>query len=100
LELAKQEWSALLDLVAGKTTRDVGVDLTWIVVYSSGPAKDLGRYFSNNKTPGSTLLNPKNKKQVDDYNRKLEEIYKNTYTLQTVDSLVKVPRDHAAEQRR
>ena len=50
LKLAKQEWSALLDLVAGKTKREVGYDVTWNVVYASGPAKRLGRYFSTTVT--------------------------------------------------
>ncbi len=65
----QQEWSTVLDLIAGKTRREVGDDLTWNVVYTTGPAKGLGRYFSNDKTPGSTLLNPKDQKQVADYER-------------------------------
>jgi hypothetical protein len=66
LKLAQQEWNTLLDLVAGKTKRELGedYDLTWIVVYANGPAKNLGRYFSNgSKTPGSTLLDPTNMQQ-------------------------------------
>jgi hypothetical protein len=96
LKLAKQEWSALLDLVAGKTKREVGYDLTWNVVYASGPAKDLGRYFSNgDKAAGSTLLDSKNRQQVADFERTLQEIYEYTYELKNVDgrdTLIKVPR--------
>jgi hypothetical protein len=96
LKLAKQEWSALLDLIAGKTKREVDDDLTWNVVYAAGPAKGLGRYFSkDDKAPGSTPMDPKNPEQVADYERKLKEIYKNTYTLETVGgvtSIMKVPR--------
>lgn len=96
LKLAKQEWSALLDLVAGKTKREVGDDLTWNVVYASGPAKGLGRYFSNgDKTPGSALLDPKNQTQVAEYEHKLQEIYECTYKLQKVeggDRVIKVLR--------
>ena len=91
----QQEWSTVLDLIAGKTRREVGDDLTWNVVYTTGPAKGLGRYFSNDKMPGSTLLNPKDQKQVADYERKLKEIYEYTYELQKVegeDKVIKVPR--------
>jgi hypothetical protein len=88
LKLARQEWSALLDLIAGKTKREVGDDLTWIVIYSQGPAKGLSRYFSNNeRLPGSTSLDLKNAKQITDYKRKLKEIYKFTYTLKTVQGM-------------
>jgi hypothetical protein len=96
LKLAKQEWSGLLDMVAGKTNREVGYDLTWNVVYASGPAKDLGRYFSNgDKAAGSTLLDPKDREQVADYERTLQEIYEYTYELQNIegrDTLIKLPR--------
>jgi hypothetical protein len=96
LKLARQEWSALLDLVAGKTKREVDYDLTWNVVYGSGPAKGLGRYFSNaDKVPGSTLLDPKDRKQVDDYECTLQEMYKYTYELKKIegkDTLIKLPR--------
>src|SRR5262249_51988772 len=70
LKLARQEWSALLHLIAGKMKREVGYDLTLNVVYATGPAKGLGRYFSNgDQAPGSTLLDPK------DYERTLQEMY-------------------------
>ena len=98
LQLAQQEWNTVLDSVAWRTKRDLGddIDLTWVVVYATGPAKGLGRYFSNNgKAPGSTLLDPRNRTQVADYERKLKEIYECTYELQRVeggDRVIKVPR--------
>jgi hypothetical protein len=98
LQLAQQEWNTVLDSVAWRTKRDLGdeIDLTWIVVYASGPAKSLGRYFSNGgQAPGSTLLDPGNRAQIDDYERTLKEIYEFTYALQRVegeDKVIKIPR--------
>jgi hypothetical protein len=87
LQLAKQEWHTVLDSVAWRTKRDLGndIDLTLIVVYTTGPAKGLGRYFSNDKAPGSTVLDPRNTAQVEDYKRKLKEIYECTYELRRVE---------------
>ena len=102
LKLARQEWHTVLDSVAWRTNRDVGKDLTWNVVYARGPAKGLGRYFSNSgKAPGSTLLDPKDRAQVAEYERELEEIYKYTYELQRVegeDRVIKVPRTKSNER--
>jgi hypothetical protein len=97
LKLAKQEWHTVLDPVAWRTKRDLGndIDLTWIVVYTSGPAKGLGHYFSNGKAPGSTLLDPRDSAQIEDYERKLKEIYECTYELRRVeggDRVIKIPR--------
>jgi hypothetical protein len=98
LKSAKQEWHTVLDVIAGKTRRELGADydLTWNVVYGSGPAEGLGRYFSNgNRAIGSTLLNPKNRKQVAEYERTLKKIYRYTYELQKVegkDTLIKLPK--------
>jgi hypothetical protein len=98
LQLAQQEWNTVLDSVAWRTKRDLGndIDLTWIVVYASGRAKGLGRYFSNNgKASGSVLLDPRDRAQVAEYERKLKEIYECTYELQRVeggDRVIKVPR--------
>jgi hypothetical protein len=98
LKLARQEWNGLLDLIAGKARRELGddYDLTWIVVYSNGPAEGLGRYFSRtDQPPGSASLDPKDPKQVADYKRKVKEIFTYTYTLETVGgvtTLVKVAR--------
>jgi hypothetical protein len=59
-------------------------------------SKGLGRFFSNgSKTPGSELLDPKDREQVADYERKLIEIYQYTYALQKVegkDTVIKMPR--------
>jgi hypothetical protein len=80
------------------TKRELGddYDLTWIVVYANGPAKNLGRYFSNgSKTPGSTLLDPTNRQQRAEYERTVKEIFKYTYELRkvgAVDTIVKTPR--------
>ncbi len=91
LKLAQQEWNTVLDLIAGKTKREVDNDLTWNVVYARGPAKGLGRYFSNGeKAPGSTMLNPKDQQQVADYERKLREIYEYSYELQKVEGADKL----------
>lgn len=79
LRLSKHEWNALLDQVAEKTKREIDIDLTWNVVYSSGPAKGLGRYFSNEGTTRSMLLDPKDPEQVANYERKLKEIYEYFY---------------------
>jgi hypothetical protein len=96
LKLARQEREGLLDLVAGKMTREIGCDLTWNIVYAGGPAKGLGRYFSNgDKEPGSTILDPKYLKQVAEYERTLQHIYQFTYHLQNVDGadrIIKQPR--------
>jgi hypothetical protein len=85
-------------LIAAKMKRELGddYDLTWNVVYATGPAKDLGRYFSNDKkAPGSTILDPRDREQVADYERKLRKIYEYTYKLQRIedkDQVIKVPR--------
>ncbi len=91
LKLAQQEWNTVLDLIAGKTKREVDNDLTWNVVYARGPATGLGRYFSNGeKAPGSIMLNPKDQQQVADYERKLREIYEYSYELQKVEGADKL----------
>jgi hypothetical protein len=98
LKLARQEWHTVLDSVAWRTKRDLGddIDLTWVVVYASGRAKGLGRYFSNNDTPpGSTLLDPKNREQVAEYEDKLKEMYEFTYELKQTedgDRVIRSPR--------
>ena len=82
LALARQQWDSLLNLVADKAKRELGedFDLTWNVVYKSGPAEGLGRYFSNGgKSSGSTLLDPKDMNQVSEFERTLRNIYAYTY---------------------
>jgi hypothetical protein len=93
LELARQEWHTVLDPIAKKTKCELGddYDLTWNVVYTTGPAKGLGRYFSNGgKATGSTPLNPKDRKQVDEYERTLHKMYKYTYELRRTEGAPKV----------
>ncbi len=88
LKLAQQEWNTVLNLIAGKTRRELGddYDLTWNVVYASGKAKGLGRYFSNGtKAVGSTPFNPKDERQVAVYERTLKEIYQYTYELRNIE---------------
>jgi hypothetical protein len=98
LKSPKQEWHTVLDIIAGKARRELGADydLTWNVVYGSGPAEHLGRYFSNgDRAIGSTLLNPKDRKQVTEYERTLKKIYRYTYELQKIegkDTLIMAPR--------
>ena len=96
LKLARQEWEGLLKMVADKAKAEVDFDLTWNVVYATGPAKGLGRYFSNDGKPtASTFLDPKDKSQVAKYETTLQEIYKFTYDLRNVeghDRIIKIPR--------
>jgi hypothetical protein len=60
LELARQEWHTVLDPIAKKMKSELGddYDLTWNVVYTRGPAKDLGRYFSNGGNLSSGIRFP------------------------------------------
>jgi hypothetical protein len=61
--------------------KQTGADLTLVVVYGSGPAKGLPRYFSNVRggaPPGTTMLDPEDDKQVANYERDLEHVF-NTY---------------------
>jgi hypothetical protein len=98
LKLARQEWEGLLNLIADKSKREVDDDITWIIVYANGPAKDLGRYFSNGgKASGSTPLDPKNQKQVDDYNRALEAMYRNFYTLRDIEAATRIVKEPRSE---
>jgi hypothetical protein len=90
LELARQEWHTVLDPIAKKMKSELGddYDLTWNVVYTRGPAKDLGRYFSNGgKATGSTLLDPNDWEQVGEYERTLQKMYKHIYELQWIDGV-------------
>lgn len=78
LKLARQEWNTVLDPLSKDEVKKTGHDLTLVVVYASGPAKGLGRYFSNlagGKPPGSTQLDPKNPQQVANYRQALQQVY-------------------------
>jgi hypothetical protein len=47
LKSPRQEWNTVLGPIAANEVRNTGHDLTLVVVYASGPAKGLARYFSN-----------------------------------------------------
>ena len=73
----RQQWSTVLGPIAADEVRKTGHDLTLVVVYKSGPAKGLSRYFSNirgGQAPQSTLLDPKDAQQVAAYNRYLARL--------------------------
>ena len=74
----RQQWSTVLGQIAADEVRKTGHDLTLVVVYKSGPAKGLSRYFSNirgGQAPQSTLLDPKDAQQVAAYNRDLAAVF-------------------------
>jgi hypothetical protein len=78
LKSARQEWSTVLGPIADAEVNSTGHDLTLVVVYSSGPAKGLGRYFSNirgGQSPQSTALDPNNQQQVAAYKQALEQVF-------------------------
>jgi hypothetical protein len=75
LKLARQRWSEILDPISENEPRD----LTLVVVYKTGPAKNLSRYFSNirgGQKPRTKQLNPHDPKQVSDYEKELAAVYK------------------------
>jgi hypothetical protein len=47
LKSPRQQWNTVLGPIAANEVKTTGHDLTLVVVYASGPAKGLGRYFSN-----------------------------------------------------
>src|SRR5947208_2674856 len=78
LQSPRQQWSTVLGPIAANEVRQTGHDLTLLVVYKSGPAEGLSRYFSNirgGQAPQSTLLDPKNAQQVAAYNRDLAGVF-------------------------
>jgi hypothetical protein len=97
LSLAQQEWHTVLNPIANRTKDDLGqdYDLTWNVVYGTGPAAGLGRYSSNEGRPtASELLDPKDHEQVAKYKATLAEIFRFTYSLQMIEgrsTVVKTP---------
>lgn len=77
----RQQWSTLLHPLAESETKKTGADLTLVVVYASGPAKGLGRYFSNVRggaPAGSTMLDPRDATQKAAYRQELQRVF-NTY---------------------
>lgn len=78
LKNPRQQWSSLLNPIAVDETKRTGRDLTLVVVYASGPAKGLGRYFSNIRggaAAGSSRLDPQDQAQIAAYKRELESVY-------------------------
>ena len=78
LKSARQEWHTLLDPIARKESERTGRDLTLVVVYATGPAKGLGRYFSNVRggtPPGTTTLDPADLTQVANFYAELENVF-------------------------
>jgi len=71
----RQEWNTVLNPIAADEKRKTGKDLTLVVVYASGPAKGLGRYFSQGRVPQATMLDPQNPRQVAAYKQELEKIF-------------------------
>jgi hypothetical protein len=49
LPSSQQEWHTVLNLIAAKTKDEIGDDLTWNVVYASGPAKGWGAILATAK---------------------------------------------------
>ena len=81
LKSPRQQWNTVLNPISIDEVRATGVDLTLIVVYASGPAKNLSRYFSNirgGQTPQTTMLDPRCPKQVAAYRKQLQKVF-NTY---------------------
>jgi hypothetical protein len=81
----QQNWKTVLNPIADDEVRNTGHDLTLIVVYSTGPARGLSRYFSNirgGQPAGSTLLDPKNPQQVAAYEQALQQVFNRYATVQ------------------
>jgi hypothetical protein len=78
LKSPKQQWSTVLHPISEAEVKQTGEDLTLVVVYGSGPAQGLSRYFSNLKggaAPGTTMLDPKDEEQVAKYKRDRERVF-------------------------
>jgi hypothetical protein len=78
LKSPRQQWSTVLDPLSEDETKRTGKDLTLVVVYATGPAKGLSRYFSNIRggaAPGTTTLDPRDDKQVARYKQELEGVW-------------------------
>lgn len=81
LNSPRQEWNTVPGPISENEVKATGRDLTLVVVYASGPAKGLGRYFSNirgGQAPQTNMLNPFNLQQVAAYRQELQQVF-NTY---------------------
>ena len=68
----------MLHPISETDVKQTGEDLTLVVVYGSGPAQGLSRYFSNVKggaAPGTMMLDPKDDEQVAKYKRDRERVF-------------------------
>jgi len=78
LRSPRQKWNTVLGPIAADEVSNTGYDLTLVVVYASGPAKNLGRYFSNIRggaPPQSGTLDPLNAQQVAAYTQALDQVF-------------------------
>ena len=85
LKSPRQEWNTVLGPIAADEVQKTGHDLTLVVVYASGRAKGLGRYFSNirgGQPPQSNTLSPSNQQQVAAYKQALEQVFNRYATVQ------------------
>ena len=85
LKSPRQEWNTVLGPIAADEVKKTGHDLTLVVVYASGPAKHLGRYFSNirgGQSPQSNMLNPTNPQQIAAYKQARQHVFNRYATAQ------------------
>jgi hypothetical protein len=78
LKAPRQQWNTVLDPISKSEIEKTRADLTLIVVYASGPAEGLSRYFSNVRggaAPGTTMLDPRDAKQVASYKQELKRVF-------------------------
>jgi hypothetical protein len=74
----RQNWKTLLDLISVDEVKRTNHDLTLVIVYSQGPAKDLSRYFSNirgGQKPRTTMLDPGDESQKQQYYRDRQNVF-------------------------
>jgi hypothetical protein len=84
LKSPRQQWNTVLHPISEAEVRQTGAGLTLIVVYASGRAKGLSRYFSNLRggaAPGTRMLDPDDPTQVANYKRELEQVFDTYATL-------------------
>ena len=85
LRSPRQEWNTVPGPIAADEVNNTGQDLTLVIVYASGPARGLGRYFSNIRggaPPQSDALDPRNTQQVAAYKQALEQVFNRYATVQ------------------
>jgi hypothetical protein len=78
LKSPRQEWKTVLDPISTDEVQKTGRDLSLVVVYASGPAKGLSRYFSNvrgGQPPRTKRLDPRDRQRVDAYKQELEAVF-------------------------